>query len=258
MATSAPKEDPVAHSVAVQLPTFNRLAPSAWFHLADANFHLRGIVKNETKYWYVVSKLDPDTLQKLSAFLAKKRGEDPYAEVRALLCQTYEPKMEQMLNTLLAVKDLGDERPSEYALELRRLLGNATLDDILKRLFVRSMPKNIANAISSHNDDSFDSLARAADKAWALSSAAGASVNAVSESKTSLGNRNRAGRQQPGKSGGKDCKNITLCRFHVKWGDAAKRCLPACSRWEQKYQQWLQQVFQVEELDAEENPASEN
>ena len=82
-------DDPMANSVAVQLPTFNRLAPSSWFHLADANFHLRGITKSDTKFWYVVSKLDPETLRKLSAFLAKARGDDPYAEIRTLLCRRY-------------------------------------------------------------------------------------------------------------------------------------------------------------------------
>ena len=77
----ASAEDPAEHSVAVQLPAFNRLAPSSWFHLADANFHLHSIKQSETKYWYVVSKLDLETLRKLSSFLAKPRGEDPYADI---------------------------------------------------------------------------------------------------------------------------------------------------------------------------------
>ena len=148
MARAMTYEGPVSHSVAVQLPTFNRTAPTAWFSLEDANFHLRGITQSDAKYWYVVSKLDPDRLMKLSVFLTRKRGADPYSEIRALLCRTYEPKMERKLDALLAVNDIWDERPSEYALELRRLLGEATLDNILKCLFVRSLPKHIANAIS--------------------------------------------------------------------------------------------------------------
>ena len=114
MATNQLTTDPVAHSVAVQLPVFNRLAPTSWFHLADANFHLRAITASDTKYWYVVSKLDPDTLLKLSAFLSQPRGKDPYAEIREVLCGTYEPSLEQKLDALLAAKDLGDDRPSEY------------------------------------------------------------------------------------------------------------------------------------------------
>ena len=101
-------EHPVAHSVAVQLPTFNRLAPLEWFHLADANFYLRGIKQSDTKYWYVVSKLDPDTLWKLSAFLALTKGDDLYAEIRAILCKTYKPQLEQKLDAFLAANDIAD------------------------------------------------------------------------------------------------------------------------------------------------------
>ena len=158
-------EDPDAHSVAVQFPTFNRLAPSVWFHLADANFHLRGIKQSDTKYWYVVSKLDPDTLRKLSAFLDQTKGDDPYAEIRAILCKTYEPKLQQKLDAFLSANDLGNERPSEYALELRRYLANAKLEDLLKQVFVRSLPKHLANAVSGIQDTSFDALVEAANRA---------------------------------------------------------------------------------------------
>ena len=175
----ASKDDPAVHSVAVQLPTFNRLAPSSWFHLADANFHLRGIVQSDKKYWYVVSKLDADTLKKLSAFLAAPRGKDPYSEIRSMLCQTYEPKREQKLDALLSATDLGDERPAEFALELRRLLDNAGAEEILKRIFFRCLPRRLKDVVSGSLDDSFDGLVAAADQAWARDLAVETAVAAI-------------------------------------------------------------------------------
>ena len=163
--TRVASEDPAANSVTVKLPTFNKLAPSSWFHLADANFHLLAITKSETKCRYVVSKLDANTLMKLSAFLAKKRVKDPYAEIRAVLCGTYEPKLEQLLESLLAITDIGDERPAEFALKLRHLCSSATIEDVLKQIFLRALPKPLFNAISGSIDDSFHALAAAADKA---------------------------------------------------------------------------------------------
>ena len=211
----------------------------------------RAITKSETKYWYVMSKLDADTLMKLSAFLAKKRGEDPYAEIRAVLCGTYEPKLEQLLDSLLAIMDMGDERPSEFALELHRLCSSATIDDILKRIFLRALPKPPFNAISGSVDDSFDALAATADKTWALASGKHASVAAVSPTSgapnvpgvnqaTSVSAvstakppaRGRGQRQRDAKQGRQASKAVVLCPFHLKWGDAARRCLPSCSRWE--------------------------
>ena len=247
-------DDPAAHSVAVQLPTFNRLAPSSWFILADANFHLPGITKSDTKFWYVVSKLDQETLQKLSSFLAMQRGEDPYAEVRAVLCKTYEPKLEQKIDALLAANDIGDERPAEYVLELRRLLSTATTDDILKRIFVRSLPKHIINAISANMDDSLDGLVDAAEKAWTLAASLGTSVSAVAPQTSSAsggrgfhqrGGQHRGGQQRGGRTGRQESKAVVLCPFHLKWGESARKCLHTCSRWQGK----STQVFQVEEID---------
>ena len=255
MATASGKiDDPVAHSVAVQLPTFNRIAPTSWFHLEDANFHLRGITASDTKFWYVVSELDQETLSKLSSFLAKPRGKDPYSEIRDVLCRTFEPKLEQKLDALLSSSDLGDERPSEYALELRRLLSNASTEDILKRIFTRSLPKYLRDAISANADESFDGLAEAADRAWALNSAE-RTVAAVAPA-FSQTHRARGGAQQGrgtrhrGKQSGRQetSRSVVLCPFHLKWGDAARRCLPSCSRWEPRGQQ---QVFQVEEAEPE-------
>ena len=239
-------DDPVAHSVAVQLPVFNRLAPTSWFFMADANFHLRDITKSDTKFWYVVSKLDQEMLRKLSPFLTKPRGEDPYGDTRSVLCRTYEPKLDQKLDALLATKDMGDERPGEFALELRRLLDNVTTEDILKRIFVRSLPALLSNAISANLDGSFDVLAEAADKAWALSSDTmttsavtwagpasldlavpspmAATVAAVSGSQA----RGRGSRQRGAKQARQGSRNVVLCPFHIKWGDAARRCLPTC------------------------------
>ena len=264
-------EDPVAHFVAVQLPIFNRLAPTSWFYMADANFHLRNITTSETKFWYVVSKLDADTLRKMSAFLAKPRGKDPYAEIRTVLCGTFEPNLEQKLDALLAVSELGDERPSEFALELRRLLADAGVEEILKRIFFKAMPKHLRDAISGSTDESFDGLVKTADKAWALhASATSAAVASTEQARAeevpvtavvarSAATRVRGGRQRGGRApavGRQESKTVVLCPFHIKWGDSARKCLPTCSRWDLAYrqQQQIQQVFHIEEV----NPASEN
>ena len=188
----------------------------------------------------------------MSAFLGQARGEDPYAEIRVVLCKTYELRLEQKLDAFLASSDLGDERPAEYALELRRLLTNATLDDVLKRVFIRPLPKSLINAISGNLDHSFDSLVEAAEKAWAHSATVtpGLAVNAVQPPV-----RGKGARQQG--SLGQDSKSIVLCPFQVKWGVQAKRCLSSCSRWDlSKAQQ--RQVFHVEEFDPSIHTASEN
>ena len=95
----------------VQLPMFDKTEPDAWFVLAEANFNLRKVTDSSTKYWYVLSKFDTPTLRKLSTFLKMPRGEDPYNELREMLCETYEPPLEQKIDAFLALTDIGDDRP---------------------------------------------------------------------------------------------------------------------------------------------------
>ena len=120
-----PMDAAAVFGAAVQLPTFDRSEPEAWFALADANFGLRGVTDSKIKYWYVLSKFDSAALKKLSTFLKRPRGADPYRELREKLCQTYEPPIEQKLDTFLSLAEMSDERPVEFGLDIQRLTSEA-------------------------------------------------------------------------------------------------------------------------------------
>ena len=132
--------DPAVFGATVQLPAFDKVEAETWFVVADANFALTRVTDPTTKYYYVLLKLDASTLRKLTAFIKQSRGPDPYAEIKDVLCDAYEPSLEQKLDAMLALTDLGDERPKEFGLELKRLASDSTRDDILKRIFVRCLP----------------------------------------------------------------------------------------------------------------------
>ena len=59
-----------------------------------------------------------------------------FDERDALAQEGDEPPLEQKLDSLLAIKDMGDEQPMEFAQELQCLSADATLDDVLKRIFI--------------------------------------------------------------------------------------------------------------------------
>ena len=154
------------YGATVQLPVFDKLEPRAWFRIADANFGIRRVTDSVTKYYYVLSKLDSETLRKLSAFLDLPLGADPYLDLRQKLCTTFEPPLEAKLDAFLATNDAGDERPAQFGLELQRLLANATTDDLCKRVFLRSIKPSIVTAITGSLAGNFETVMAAADKAW--------------------------------------------------------------------------------------------
>ena len=207
---------------------------------------------SSTKYWYVLSKFDATTLRKLSTFLKTPRGSDPYQELRDKLCETFEPPLEQKLDTFLALSDMGDERPAEFGLEIQRLISNASIDDVMKRVFVRCLPKSIVTAITSSLGGKYRALNAAAAAASGTTTVAVSAVSGSAPSRPRQGGRD--GRQQ-GVRTTPQTATVTLCTFHRKFGDAARKCAPACSRWgENRPRNSRARVFQVEEaLDGEDS-----
>ena len=254
LTTPASFEAAAVFGASVQLLNFDKVEPDAWFMVADANFALRKVTDPMTKYYYFLSKLDATTLRKLSAFLKLPRGSDPYQEIRDMLCETYEPPLEQKLAALLTLSDIGDERPREFGLEVRRLASDTTLDDVLKRIFIRCLPHSIITAITGSLGGKLESVVAAADKAWtaAASSTPTALVSAVSGPPT-RGSR-RGEPQRETHRPGNQTTTLTLCNFHRRFGDAARKCAPACSCWaeDRPRDEQAPQVFHVEEaLDGE-------
>ena len=254
--------DAAVFGATVQLPAFYKVEPESWFAVADANFALRRVTDTTTKYYYVLSKLDSSTLRKLSAFLKRPRGTDPYNEIRRQLCKAFEPSMEQKLDALLTMSSMGDERPMEFGLELQRLLGDASTGDILKRIFLRRAPPAIATAIKGARKATFEELLEAAEDAWATEAASSStSAAAVAVVSAAPANRRgaRGGKQRGARSAGQ-ARMFTLCYFHHKFGNEAKKCSPACARWREYNRTRETQVFQVEEaLDGEDaDVGSEN
>ena len=107
------------------------------------------------------------------------RGNDPYQEIKRKLCKAFEPPFKQKLDALLTITDAGDERPSEFGLELQRLLSGATAEDLLKRIFLRSICPSIVTAITASLKADFNTLVAAADEAWTVSEASRATTASV-------------------------------------------------------------------------------
>ena len=259
--------DAAVFGAMVQLPAFDKVEAETWFAVADANFALRKVTDSTTKYYYVLSKLNASTLRKLSSFIKKPRGSDPYREIKEELCEAYQPRLEQKLDALLSLAGMGDESPKEYGMEIKHLVSDATLDDMCKRIFVRGLPRQIVKAITGSLGGDFTAVITAANKAWTAAAAtdsqaasvsvvsrqSAASVSAVAKKSTPFPRRGgRGGRQgQRGSRSGAQMSTLTLCSFHKKFGDSARRCASGCSRWGEERPRETQ-VFHVEEsLDGE-------
>ena len=66
------------NAVSLKLPQFWAAEPQIWFAQAEAQFALRKIVSDDTKYYYILSALDQSTASRLKDFIGNPPEEDKY------------------------------------------------------------------------------------------------------------------------------------------------------------------------------------
>ena len=104
-----------------KLPSFWMSQPRVWFAQAEAQFTLRGITADETKYYYVVAALDQGTATRLLNLLSHPPTEDKYPTLKTRLLETFDLSEQERAAKLLHLRPLGDSKPSTLMDEMLAL-----------------------------------------------------------------------------------------------------------------------------------------
>ena len=111
------------NSVAMKLPTFWVSSPAAWFAQAEAQFALRKITEDETKYYHVVAAPDTNTAIRALSVLTSPPQQNKYQTIKSFLSSVYGLTEKERATTLLNMRGLGDAKPSEVIDNMLSLLG---------------------------------------------------------------------------------------------------------------------------------------
>ncbi|KAM7293100.1 hypothetical protein ISCGN_026230 [Ixodes scapularis] len=131
-----------------------------------AQFHLRRVSTQLSKYYYVVSALPPDIADELDDVLAATPPADAYDQLKAAILLRKSESTTSRLQRLLTTDELGDQRPSQLLHRMRQLLGEQASDvnnSILRELFLQRLPQGVRMVLAPANDMSLDRLAEMAD-----------------------------------------------------------------------------------------------
>ena len=242
--SAATAPPPASCSGAVKLPEFYKDDPSAWFGTLESIFVIKGVADPVLRFHYAVQRLDCETSTFVRTLLRAPPDASSYANLRKKLCAVFERLPESRLDEFLATSTSGDVKPSRFAESLLRLTDDLTIDDVRKRVFLRSLPPQFTNAVANTRSSSFmDVVVEAADLVYATVSEAARqhqppaplSVHAVVA---------QPRRPQPDRPRNPP-QGKELCWYHRRFGEAARSCQPTCARFTQK--QPPTQVFHVEE-----------
>ena len=124
------------HAVTLKLPTFWTSQPDVWFAQAEAQFTLRGIAADDTKYYYVLAALDQSTATRLLDLINNPPAHNKYKALKDRLIDTFGLSKRERASRLLHFRPLGDSKPSALMDEMLALLGDHPPCLLFEQLFL--------------------------------------------------------------------------------------------------------------------------
>ena len=131
------------HAVSLKLPTFWTSQPEVWFAQAEAQFSLRRITTDDTKYFYVLAALDQETATRLLDLINRPPADNKYQVLKDRLIDTFGLSRRERASRLLHFRPLGDSKPSALMDEMLALLGDHTPCLLFEQLFLERLPEDI-------------------------------------------------------------------------------------------------------------------
>lgn len=152
------------NAVQLKLPAFWTEQPRVWFAQAEAQFTLRNITQDDTRYYHTVAALDQQTASRVISLLECPPASAKYVALKSALLDTYTLTEAERANRLLHLPGLGDSKPSELMDHMLSLLGTHKPCFLFRQLFMEQLPSDIGTHLASSHILDYRDLAREADK----------------------------------------------------------------------------------------------
>ncbi|KAJ3663672.1 hypothetical protein Zmor_007903 [Zophobas morio] len=153
----------------IKLPQFWTCSPAAWFFQAEAQFNLKRITSDASRYEHVITALPQDIVILVVDILQKPPTENKYETLKkSLLERTVDSEEKRLTQILSNNNELGDRKPSEFYRHLEILAGNSAMvgKELLQNLWMRKLPININVALLASGKQDITELCAIADKIW--------------------------------------------------------------------------------------------
>jgi hypothetical protein len=170
-AAAQPATPPAA---TVKLPSFWLAAPEAWFGVAEAQFELRHVADEKTRYYHVLAALPEVTVRAIADLVGGPVPEDAYTQVKRRLLATHALTEFQRLEKLLQLQQLGAQRPSELLADMLQLCpAGESATKLFRMLFLQRMPRELRIILAEDAVSELQQLAARADVLWTHHGGAG-------------------------------------------------------------------------------------
>ena len=204
-------ENAVASAVSLKLPEFYTDNPEVWFVYCDAQFQLRGITSDETKFAHIILALPQSAAARVHELLTSPPAADKYVTLKAALLEKYTLSNTKKAAALLNMAGLGERKPSDLLAHMQACHPKGEPFGFLSReLFLRQLPLDVRAHLADKQQLAMAEFAKEADQFF---TSTGARISAASSRPSAPVRAPAAG----------------LCYYHERFGEKAKKCKSPCS-----------------------------
>ena len=240
-ATTPAGQDPGAAFLGtVKLPEFWPDNTDLWFVRADAQFRMKKVTAEQTKFDHVITMLDSKTAAQVMDILVSP-PDQPYSVLKARLTKTFALTTSEKASRILDMDGLGDRTPTQcLTIMLNWVPAEEAPGFLFREQFLRQLPVQVRTSLAQSNHtgskrEDLRALAEEADKyfrsmgarisaiATATNPGPGPGVQQLSTPGTAVELENWSRDQLVNAVLGKK-----LCFFHTRFGAKAKKCEQPC------------------------------
>jgi hypothetical protein len=217
---------PAVAAVTVKLPTFWPKRAEIWFAQAEAQFTLKNITVDLTKYSYVVAALDEETAGRVLSLIRTPPDNNKYTSLKTRLVGAFKLTEQECAARILDTNGLGDDKPSALMDKMLALIPEGKQPGFLFReVFLRQLPGDVRSHLAHTDYPELSDLAKAADRHF-LST--GAAINATFSARAASSSQlTKAKVHKPTGDSGE--VSTGACYYHQRFGAQASNCRPPCS-----------------------------
>ena len=231
------------------VPSFSPASAASWFVVLEAQFNMRGITDEASRFQQAISSIPVDLIDQVPA--AVLTGSD-YTALKNHIVEHYERSKPELYATLIAQKSLDNRRPSVYLREIAQLATKVGVPEDLARLqFLQSLDPQISTVLSTQKDLPLANLGKLADEllytfvqtsrnqphSYETNSTPRQSVEPPLRGRTFTSNQNQGKfrNRSPSPNGGAGVQPFAVgqrprvCRFHIYYGSNARSCMRWCN-----------------------------
>ncbi|XP_053960603.1 uncharacterized protein LOC128864870 [Anastrepha ludens] len=152
----------------LELPPFWSQQVQLWFAAVEAQFQLRKITADATKYYAVVARLDQDAPMIVGNIVANPPLSDKYIALKEALVDHFEIPQDRRFKMLLSGIELRERGPTELLAEINRLGGNNLDPSFVRSMWLNRLPLQIQLALTATGEQDNAKLAQTANRLMAI------------------------------------------------------------------------------------------